>query len=109
MYAEEAVLEYPQSGERFRGRRNIKAQRGAHPAERHFTVLRILGAGDLWLSECVITYDGAPTFTVSILEFAGDLVTHERQYFADPFLAPAARAALAESISGQSAVIGQPD
>ncbi len=106
MYAEDAVLEYPQSGERFRGRSRIKAQRGGHAAERHFTVLRILGAGDLWVSECVITYDGAPTYSVSIMELAGGLVTHERQYFADPFPAPAARAALAESISGQAAAIG---
>ena len=88
MYAEEAVLDYPQSGERFRGRAKIAAQRGGHPAERHFTVLRITGEGDLWVSECVITYDGVPTYSVSIMEFAGELVAHETQYFADPFAAP---------------------
>ena len=106
MYAEDAVLEYPQSGERFRGRSTIKAQRGGHAAERHFTVLRILGAGGLWVSECVITYDGAPTYSVSVMELAGDLVTHESQYFADPFPAPASRAAMAESIPDQAAPIG---
>jgi hypothetical protein len=52
------------------------------------------------VSEVVITYDGAPTWSVSIMEFAGDLVTHETQYFADPFPAPASRAALAEPIPG---------
>ncbi len=98
IYAEEAILDYPQSGERFRGRSKIQAQRGGHPAERHFRVLRIRGAGDLWVSECVITYDGAPTYSVSVMEFTGDLVTHETQYFADPFRAPASRATLAESI-----------
>ena len=108
MYAEDAVLDYPQSGERFRGRSTIKAQRGGHAAERHFTVLRILGAGGLWVSECVITYDGAPTYSVSVMELAGGLVTHERQYFADPFPAPAARAALAEPMSGPAAAIGPP-
>jgi len=96
IYAADAVLEYPQSGERFRGRPAIQAQRGGHPAERHFTVRRIRGAGDLWVSECVITYDGVPTHSVSIMEFAGEQVTHETQYFADPFQAPAWRAALAE-------------
>jgi len=98
IYAEDAVLDYPQSGERFRSRSKIQAQRGGHPAERHFTILRIRGGGDLWVSECVITYDGVPTYSVSIMEFTGDLVAHETQYFADPFQAPASRAALAERI-----------
>ncbi|HET6152832.1 MAG TPA: nuclear transport factor 2 family protein [Marmoricola sp.] len=94
IYADDAVLEYPQSGERFAGRAMIVAQRGGHPAERHFAVRRISGAGDLWVSECVITYDGVPTHTVSIMEFAGGEVVRETQYFADPFEAPASRAAL---------------
>jgi hypothetical protein len=98
IYAADAILDYPQSGERFLGRSKIQAQRGGNPAERHFTVLRIRGGGDLWVSECVITYDGAPTYSVSIMELSDDLVTHETQYFADPFPAPASRAALAESI-----------
>ena len=98
IYADEAILDYPQSGERFRGRSKIKAQRGGHPAERHFRILRIRGGGDRWVSECVITYDGAPTYSVSIMEFTNDLVTHETQYFADPFPAPSSRAALAEQI-----------
>jgi hypothetical protein len=98
IYAADAILDYPQSGERFRGRSRIQAQRGGNPAERHFTILRIRGGGDLWVSECVITYDGAPTYSVSVMEFNGDLVTHETQYFADPFQAPSSRAALAERI-----------
>jgi hypothetical protein len=98
IYATDAILDYPQSGERFRGRTKIQAQRGGHPAERHFTILRIRGGGDLWVSECVITYDGVPTYSVSIMEFADDLVTHETQYFADPFQAPAWRAALSEPV-----------
>jgi SnoaL-like domain len=98
MYAVDAILDYPQSGERFRGRTTIAAQRGGHPAERHFTVLRIVGGGDLWVSECIITYDGVPTHTVSVMECADDLVVHETQYFATPFPAPASRAALADRI-----------
>ncbi|SEN78006.1 nuclear transport factor 2 family protein [Actinacidiphila rubida] len=100
VYATDAVLDYPQSGERFRGRATIAAQRGGHPADRHFTVRRITGHGDLWVSECVITYDGEPTFSVSVMEFADGQVVHETQYFADPFDAPASRAALAEPTPG---------
>jgi hypothetical protein len=101
IYAAEAILDYPQSGERFRSRATITAQRGGHPAARHFTILRITGSGNLWVSECEITYDGVPTSSVSIMEFADEQVVHETQYFADPFSAPAWRAALAEPMPGR--------
>ena len=100
IYAADAILDYPQSGERFRGRSRIQAQRGGHPAERHFTVRRILGGGNLWVSEVVITYDDVPTHSVSVMEVAEGFVTHETQYFADPFPASPGRAALAEPIPG---------
>jgi hypothetical protein len=102
IYATDAILDYPQSGERFRGRETIAAQRGGHPASRHFTILRIDGGGDRWVSQCVITYDGVPTYSVSIMDFAGRLVAHETQYFADPFGAPAWRAELAEPMPGRT-------
>ncbi|MCU1513605.1 MAG: nuclear transport factor 2 family protein [Microbacteriaceae bacterium] len=102
MYAEDAILDYPQSSERFRGRATIDAQRSAHRAERHFAVLRIVGSGDIWVSECIITYDGKPTFSVSVMEFADGLVVHETQYFADPFEAPPARAGFAEDMPGRA-------
>jgi hypothetical protein len=98
LYAEDAVLDYPQSGERFVGRSTIAEQRGGNAADRHFALRRVLGAGSVWVSECVITYDGQPTISVSIMEFGDDLVVHEAQYFADPFEAPAARAGLAQRI-----------
>lgn len=101
IYATDAILDYPQSGERFRGRATIAAQRGGHPASRHFTIVRISGGGNLWVSECVITYDGAPTYSVSIMEFAGEHVVHEAQYFADPFGSPEWRASLAEPMPGR--------
>jgi hypothetical protein len=101
IYAADAILDYPQSGERFTGRSKIQAQRGGHPAERHFTIRRIWGRAGLWVSECVITYDGAPTYSVSIMQITDGLVTHETQYFADPFPAPPARAALADPIAGR--------
>ena len=102
IYAADAVLDYPQSGERFRGRATIAAQRGGHPADRHFTVRRITGHARLWVSECVITYDGVPTYSVSVMEFTGEQVAHETQYFAEPFAAPARRAALAEPMPGRT-------
>jgi hypothetical protein len=102
IYADDAILDYPQSGERFRGRSKIQAQRGGHPAERRFSIRRILGGGEVWVSECIITYDGAPTYSVSVMELTDGRVSHETQYFADPFPASPGRAALAESIPATS-------
>ncbi len=92
IYHEDAVLDYPQSGERTRGRRNIQDQRASQPNKKRFTVRRIIGSGDLWVTELILTYDGKPSYTVSIMEFRGDKVARETQYFADPFPAPAFRA-----------------
>jgi hypothetical protein len=85
IYREDAVLDYPQSGERIRGRRCIQASRAAQPNRKRFTVQRIVGVGELWVTEFVLTYDGRPSYTVSIMEFVDGKVAHETQYFGDPF------------------------
>ena len=68
VYREDAVLEYPQSSERIRGRRKIQSSRAAQPNRKRFTVRRIIGAGDLWVTEFVLPYDGRPSYTLSIME-----------------------------------------
>jgi hypothetical protein len=98
IYHDDVIVEYPQSGERIHGRHNIQALRSHHPARPSgFAVRRIVGEGDLWVTEYVINYDGRATFTVSIMEFRGDKVAHETQYFADPFEPPAWRAQWVEA------------
>ena len=99
IYREDAVLEYPQSGERIRGRHNIEASRTAQPNRKHFAVQRIIGAGDLWVTEYLLTYDGRPSYTVSIMEFTDGKVTRETQYFGDPFAPGPSRAQWVERIS----------
>ena len=96
IYDEDAVLDYPQSGERIRGRRNIQESRFAQPNKKRFEVRRMIGSGDLWVTEFVLSYDGKPSYTVSIMEFRDGLVAHETQYFADPFEPGASRAHLVE-------------
>jgi hypothetical protein len=98
IYREDAVLDYPQSGERTRGRSNIQGQRASQPSNKRFTVQRIVGSGDLWVTELILTYDAKPTYTVSIMEFSGEKVARETQYFTDPFPAPAFRAQWVERI-----------
>jgi SnoaL-like domain len=96
IYHEDAVLEYPQSGERIRGRRNIQESRSVQPNKKRFAVRRMIGSGDLWVTEFVLTYDGIPSYTVSIMEFRDGLVARETQYFADRFDPGPSRAHLVE-------------
>ncbi len=96
IYREDAVLDYPQSGERIRGRRNIQESRYVQPSKKRFTVWRIIGDGDLWITEFVLSYDGAPSYVVSIMEFSDGLVARETQYFADRFDPGSSRAHLVE-------------
>jgi hypothetical protein len=74
IYQEDAVLEYPQSGER-------------------------IGAGDLWVTEYILTYDGQPSYTVSVMEFHDGKVARETQYFGDPFEPGPSRAQWVERMS----------
>ena len=98
------MLEYPQSGERTRGRRNIQNQRASQPSKKRFAVRRIIGGGDLWITEFILTYDSKPSYTVSIMEFRDDKVARETQYFADPFPAPPWRAQWVERMATSSRV-----
>ena len=99
IYDEDAVLDYLQSGERIRGRHNIQESRSVQPNKKRFTVRRIIGSGDLWVSEFILSYDGMPSYAVSIMEFRDGLVVHETQYFADRFDPDASRAHLVERMS----------
>jgi len=68
------------------------------PSKKRFTVRRMIGGGDLWITELVLTYDGAPSYVVSIMEFRGGLVAHETQYFGDRFDPGPSRAHLVERV-----------
>ena len=98
IYRDDAVLEYPQSGERIRGRRNIQSSRAAQPNRKRFTVRRIIGAGGLWVTEYALSYGGRPSYTVSIMEFRDGKVARETQYFSDPFEPGPSRAHWVERI-----------
>ncbi|MDR6660507.1 nuclear transport factor 2 family protein [Tardiphaga sp. 866_E4_N2_1] len=96
IYHEDAMLYYPQSGERIRGRHNIQMSRLVQPNEKRFTVRRIIGNGELWVTEFILTYDGVPSYAVSIMEFRDGRVANETQYFADRFEPAVSRAHLVE-------------
>ncbi len=99
-YADDAVLEYVQSGERIAGKANISASRQAYPGRpSSFEVVRVIGAGDVWVAELVLRIDGAdPHPVAAIVELRDGLIVRERLYIAEPWEAPAYRAAWAEVI-----------
>jgi hypothetical protein len=102
IYRDDAVLDYPQSGERIRGRQNIQQSRMVQPNHKRFTVRRMIGSGNLWVTEFVLSYDGVPSYTVSIMEFRDGLVAHETQYFADRFAPGPSRAHLVERMDASA-------
>ncbi len=92
IYRDDAICDYPQSGERILGRMNLQAVRSHHPGKPSgFNVRRILGNGNLWVTEYTIDYGRRRVCTVSIMEFKDRKVMRETQYFSDPFDPPAWR------------------
>src|SRR4029450_9188871 len=100
IYREDAVLDYPQSGERIHGRHNNQESRFLQPNKKRFTVRRIIGRGDLWVTEFGLTDGGIPSYAVSIMEFREGKVANETQYFADRFDPAPSRAHRVERVGG---------
>jgi ketosteroid isomerase-like protein len=100
IYHDDVVVEFPQSGERIQGRANLRAMREVYPSPLTFTIKRIRGGGDLWVIEGVITYDGKPMTSVTIMEFRDGNVAHETIYFGEPWDPPGWRAQWVEVLAG---------
>jgi limonene-1,2-epoxide hydrolase len=90
--ADDAVQEWPQSGERIRGRENIIEINRNYPGLPKMTPRRTLARGDIVVSETVLDYGGQVYNGVSIFEFKDDKIVKETDYFATPFEAPRWRA-----------------
>lgn len=104
IYAEDAVLEFPQGAERIRGKANIIAFRSAYPAALEFTIDRTVGCGDLWVNEYRLSYDdGEPYRVVGIMEFASGRVVRERIYLGQAWEPPPWRAKWVEPIETEPA------
>lgn len=95
-YTDDAILDFPQGGERMRGRDRILAFRLAYPARVRLTPRRVVGAGDVWVIESTIAYDGVPQFSVSIWELREGKVAHETVYVTEGWEPPGWRAGWVE-------------
>ena len=93
MYTEDAVLEFPQSGERFEGVENLRAWRSDYPASTSVEFGEIRGREDVWVAEVAISYDGGePMLGVSILELRDEKIARETIYVTERWQAPEWRA-----------------
>jgi hypothetical protein len=93
MYHDDAVLEFPQSSERFEGVENLREWRDAYPASTSVEFREIRGRDDLWIAELSIRYDEGPwSFGVSILELRGDKIARESIYVTEAWDPPEWRA-----------------
>ncbi|HEY6664260.1 MAG TPA: nuclear transport factor 2 family protein [Propionibacteriaceae bacterium] len=96
IYHEDAVLEFPQSGERFEGVATFTEWRRQYPADAdkmRFKLRRATVRVDLAVVELSATYDGESWLQgVQLLEFRGDKVARERIYVAEAWEAPEWRA-----------------
>jgi hypothetical protein len=109
IYDDNVLCEYPQSGEKIHGRRNLQALRGHHPGKpAGFSIRRIVGVNDLWVTEYAINYGNEVWQTISMMEFQNGKVIHETQYYAQPFEAPAWRSQWVEKGKERTDAAGAP-
>lgn len=93
VYHDDAVLEFPQSGERFEGLANFREWRNEYPASVTLEVREMRGEGDLWVVEGAVSYDGGPGQpALNVLEFRGEKVARETIYVTETWEAPEWRA-----------------
>lgn len=91
VFADDAVLEYPQSGERIRGCAKIRAVEENYPALPKVTIRRKVVVSELGLVESDLDYQGKPYQEVSIFDFQDGKIVRLTQYFPEPFEAPESR------------------
>jgi hypothetical protein len=97
-YDDNAVQEWPQSGERIVGKANIMAINENYPGLPKASIRRVTGSGDLWVSEVTLDYGGDRYEAVNIFEIKDGKILKETDYFAAPFEAPQWRAQWVEKM-----------
>jgi ketosteroid isomerase-like protein len=85
VFHDDAVMDWPQFGERIRGAANRRHVYGNIPKVPSITTRRIFGEGELWIAEATLDYgDGAVYSTVLIFELRDGKIARETAYWATP-------------------------
>ncbi len=91
LFSDDVVVEWPQSGERVRGKEACLSIYRSYPggSPRFGQLSRILGRDDLWVAEAFVDYpDGKRYVVVAVVELADGKIAHEIDYFAEQLPAP---------------------
>ena len=90
--ANDAVVEWPQSGERIVGRQAcLTVYRNYPGGPPPYELRRITGGPDVFTVEARGTYSGEPVYMTSIVEFHDGKIAKQTDYFASAFEAPSWR------------------
>ena len=97
MMTDDFVMEWPQSGERFRGPDNaIAAVQAQQESPEPASEPEVEGSGNLWLVRLALRYGDEVHHYVGIFRFREGRVASTTEYFAAPFPAREFRAQYAE-------------
>jgi hypothetical protein len=95
---EDYVEEYPQSGERIRGRQNARNILENYPSLPNVIEHSYVLSGDLGVMKLTLDYDGQRIYACEVIDFEDGKVKRARGYFAEPFEAPEWRARWVEEM-----------
>ena len=98
VFTEDAVMEWPQSGERIRGAEVRRAVYARMETLQTITPRRMNSVADLLIAEAHLDYDGVGYDCIFVFEMRGGRIAKETAYWATPYEPPAWRAALVERI-----------
>jgi ketosteroid isomerase-like protein len=93
-FTDDVVVEWPQSGERMRGRDACVNVYMNYPGggPKLVEVPRVMGRDDFWVAELVTDYpDGKRFHTATVIELRDGKIAHQVDYFGEAFPAPAWR------------------
>lgn len=80
VYANDAVMHFPQDGTFVAGRADIANRSLLHSGETFVALNRIVGDGQVWVSECETHLHGQMVLLVSVAEVHDGLILREARY-----------------------------
>jgi ketosteroid isomerase-like protein len=102
LFHEDAVMDWPQSGEVVRGGDNRRGIYQAFPQLPTIAPRRMVSAGNLVVAEATLDYGGPRYKTVFIFEFRDGKIAQETAYWSEGFEAPEWRAQWVEKSVAQA-------
>ena len=89
LFHEDAVMDWPQSGEQIIGGDNRRGVYGAFPQLPTIEPRRLVSAGELVVAEATLDYgEGSRFLCVFVFELRDGRIARETAYWSEPFEAP---------------------